>query len=144
MEVLVSLGPHLFYAVHPSFERLRNSLALDWRSQRRIGRRPGEQFIGPGNEEYTITGVLYPERFGNGLDLIAGLRSSGLAGDRLPLIEMSEGAGAFIGEPMGLFVITHIDHTRQHYGKSSPRKVEFSLTLRAYGEDKPGGIGGLF
>ena len=142
MDVLVALGPHTFYAVHPSFEKFKNEIAFDWRSQRRIGRRPGQQFVGPGDEESGFDGILYPEMFGSGPELIDGLRASGMQGEQLPLIEIA--SGSLIGSVQGTFVITHIGQARQHYGRAGPKKIEFNLKLKAYGEDGGGFGGGLF
>lgn len=142
MDVLVSLGPHTFYAVHPSFERFKNRLTIDWRSQRRLSRRPAEQFIGPGDEVVKFDGVLYPERFGNGRSFIEGLRASALNGDRLPLIEIA--SGTLIGSMLGEFVIIGVDHDKEHYGVAGAKKIHFRLGLKAYGPDGDGFTGGLF
>lgn len=142
-DVLIALGDNIFYAVHPSFETFKNELELDWHAQRRLSRRPALQFLGPGEESLTLNGVLYPERFGNGEDLLAGLRADALAGNQLPLIEIDE--STLIGTPLDdLFVITKIGNTKEQYGVAGPRKISFDLELKCYGSDMTGFGGGLF
>ena len=139
-EVLVALGPFLFYATAPSFQKLKFDAEFRWQPQNRLGRDVAQQFLGPGERTVYLDGVLYPEAFG-GADLLTGIHAAARSGLTLPLIAMSD--SGLQGDVMGLWVVKKLTNTRSLFSSSGARKIEFLISLKAYGEDS-GFIGGLF
>lgn len=139
-DVLVSLGPFVFYATAPSFEKLRFEAQFRWPAQERLARDVAHQFLGPGERSVTLDGVMYPEAFG-GADVLASMHSAARAGVVMPLISMSDNALA--AEVMGLWFVSGLHNVRSHFGERGAKRIEFSIQLKAYGRDG-GFVGGLF
>jgi phage protein U len=139
-QVLLAVGPFQFYASAPSFEKLRFNAKFRWEPQKRLGRDPAMQFLGPDERTVDIDGVMYPEAFG-GEDLLTSMHSAARSGAIYPLISM--GDAGFTGMVMGLWCIVDILNTRQFWGNNGPRRIEFNIVLKSYGEDGIAG-GALF
>lgn len=93
----------------------------EWRypSNSRVGARPSYQFIGPGEEKITLSGVLMPEITGGrvSLELLEKMADTSKA---FPLIE---GSGVFYG----LFIVGKISKTKtEFFNDGAARKIEFS------------------
>jgi phage protein U len=138
-DVLLALGPFAFYATAPSFEKLKFAADFRWEGQKRLGREPAQQFLGPGERDVHIEGVMYPEAFG-GAELLTAMHAAARSGAVYPLIAMSD--AGFAGQVMGLWVVKNLENTRQYFGRNGARKIDFDIHLRSYGED--GITGGLF
>jgi phage protein U len=139
-EVLVALGPFLFFATAPSFEKLKFNAEFRVQPQNRLGRDVAQQFLGPGVRSVDLDGVMYPQEFG-GEGLLSGIHAAARAGAVLPLIAMSD--AGLQGDVFGLWMVKHLQNTRSFFNNTGPRKIEFSIKLDAYGEDS-GGLFGLF
>ncbi|MFY9351640.1 MAG: phage tail protein [Sphingobium sp.] len=120
---LMSLGLFVFeLATLPFSEMQRRS---DWRhpASDRVGAPPAAQYVGRGEDNVTLSGVLMPEAAGT-LDSIEQLRAMADAGDAYPLID---GRGVIIG----LYVITALDERKSHFlDNGVARKTDFALDLR--------------
>jgi phage protein U len=139
-DVLLAMGPYLFYATAPSFEKLKFQAAFRLAEQPRLARDVAHQFLGPGARQVNLNGIMYPEAFG-GAELLSAIHAGARAGIVFPLIAMSD--ASLTGDVMGMWQIHHIANTRTYFGVNGARKIEFELSLLAYGEDN-GFIGGLF
>lgn len=134
--VLLGLGPFIFYATWPSFNKLKHKVPIRWVGQERIGRRPAMQFLGPGEEEVTLEGVFYPQALG-GLEMLIAMQEAARQGVICDLV-------AVTGEVFGPWVIKEVANENQFFTPTgSPRKVDFTINLHAYGDDGLGGIGGI-
>ncbi|CEL81901.1 phage tail protein [Klebsiella pneumoniae] len=105
-------------------------LSRNWRHVKndRVGRSPKWQYVGAGENQLTLGGLLYPEITGGNLSLgaISTMAYTGLA---WPLIDG-------VGSIYGMYVITGLQETHQEfdrYGKA--KKIEFTLSLQRVDED---------
>ncbi|QII54449.1 phage tail protein [Klebsiella pneumoniae] len=105
-------------------------LSRNWRHVKndRVGRSAKWQYVGAGENQLTLRGLLYPEITGGNLSLgaVSTMAYTGLA---WPLIDG-------VGSIYGMYVITGLQETHQEfdrYGKS--KKIEFTLTLQRVDED---------
>lgn len=128
--ILMMLGPFMFAMGTAAYQRLNRATEYRWPSQPRIGRLPSLQYVGPGAETVDLEGVIYPE-FAGGTSQVQAMRE--LAGLGKPMI-LVDGLGAIYDE----WVILRIEETQTVFkNDSSPKKVEFRLSLARYGKDKP-------
>lgn len=131
MAVMASLGGFRFSLGTAAFQELEKSAAYRWETQSRIGRHPAVQFIGEGHREESLRGTIYPD-FRGGANQMDRLRAIASAGKPVPLIYGH-------GRVLGLYVIDRIDEAQSIFKKDgSPRKIEFTVTVRSYGEDGGG------
>lgn len=105
-------------------------LSRNWRHVKndRVGRSAKWQYVGAGENQLTLGGLLYPEITGGNQSLgaVSTMAYTGLA---WPLIDG-------VGSIYGMYVITGLQETHQEfdrYGKA--KKIEFTLTLQRVDED---------
>ncbi|HGK7537490.1 TPA: phage tail protein [Klebsiella pneumoniae] len=105
-------------------------LSRNWRHVKndRVGRSAKWQYVGAGENQLTLGGLLYPEITGDNLSLgaVSTMAYTGLA---WPLIDG-------IGSIYGMYVITGLQETHQEfdrYGKA--KRIEFTLSLQRVDED---------
>ncbi|HDT4824722.1 TPA: phage tail protein [Escherichia coli] len=101
-----------------------------WRhvKNERINRSAAWQYIGAGDDQITLSGVLYPEITGGEVSLTL-LTTQAYTACPWPLIDGT-------GQIYGMYVITGVQTTRQEldrYGKA--KKIEFSVSLQRCDED---------
>lgn len=101
-----------------------------WRhvKNERINRSASWQYIGAGEDQITLSGVLYPEITGGEVSLTV-LTTQAYTGRPWPLIDGS-------GQIYGMYVITGLQTTRSEldrYGKA--KKIEFSISFQRCDED---------
>ncbi len=104
------------------YQQLQQS--QEWRhvKNERVNQSAGWQYIGPGDDTITLSGVLYPEITGGNLSLSA-LRTIGFTGRPWPLIEGD-------GRIYGMYVLTRLEEGRTEFDQyGSAKKIEFTLTL---------------
>ena len=128
---MARLGNFQFGMDTAAFNELKRASSFRWESKNRIGRRPAMQNTGRDADTISLSGTIYPHWRG-GLGQMAALRAMAASGKAQPLVYAFENAGQYCG----LWCITSIDETRTVlFDNGGPRKIEFSLTLREYGED---------
>lgn len=101
-----------------------------WRhvKNERINRSASWQYIGAGEDQITLSGVLYPEITGGEVSLTV-LTTQAYTGRPWPLIDGT-------GQIYGMYVITGSQTTRSEldrYGKA--KKIEFSISFQRCDED---------
>jgi phage protein U len=130
---LFQLGEFQFDLPNGVPQTLDRGAEYRWEEQPRLLRDPAWQFIGPGSQQITLDGVLYPQTgFAGRVGTMDELRA--LAAEGKPLM-LTAGNGKVFGrwairtirEGQGLFVMG-----------GSPRQIEFTVELVRYGEDNPG------
>lgn len=127
--VMLALGAFRFGVNSANYQTLTRSAAYRHAPQMRVGRAPALQFLGPDTEEMTLDGTIYPH-FKGGLRQIEFMRLIGKAGQPMILVD---GLG-FVWER---WVITSIEETKSVFlGDGAPRRIDFSVTLQAYGGDR--------
>lgn len=135
-EPLMGVGPYRFHIVGLNYQSLDREFEYRWKPQERIGRRPAMQFLGPGVEKVTLKGVLYPKdpRLGSGFSQLESMRREAMQG-------VPRGVASNLGRYYGQWCITSIKDVQSYFHKDgTPRKVEFTIEMVAYGSDG-GGFG---
>lgn len=77
--VMMALGSFRFGVNRANYQSFTRSASWRWEEQPRLGRRPALQYLGPGTEEITLEGVIYPH-FKGGLRQIELMRLVASAG----------------------------------------------------------------
>lgn len=143
---LMKLGDFLFSLHTTAYQQLQRSTAYRWKNQERLDCQPGLQYVGPGGDTLTLSGMIYAELQS------ASLGSSDLKGEQRRLgnspvaqlnamrAEASKGIPLNLmdstGECFHLWVISQVEETqRVFFPDGTPRLVEFRLQLKRYGED---------
>lgn len=129
ISAMMTLGFFVFGLHTVPYQQLQRQRGWRHPSVSRVGRRAGRQYVGPGDDTITLSGVLYPEITGGKVSLNA-LSAMAEEGRAWPLIE---GTGIFYG----LFIIEEVSETHTiFFGDGAPRKIEFSMKLTRV-DDEP-------
>ena len=126
--MMMTLGMFVFMRQTTPYQGLAQETNWRYAKNERVGRSASWQYVGPGDDNITLTGVLYPEITGGDMSLSA-LRTMAYEGHAWPLIE---GTGTIYGR----FVISDISENRSEFwpnGKA--KKIEFTLALKKTSED---------
>lgn len=136
--MMAALGQFVFALDTLAYQEMRRSTAWRHPSNSRVGARPARQFLGPGDETITLSGLQAPEHFGN-RRTIDKLRQMGDTGAAYALVN-----GA--GEVFGAWVIESVEETGTLFIREGlPRRIEFTLQLARVDDrqaDPSGGTGG--
>jgi phage protein U len=125
---MMGLGPYRFSIETAAYTNLQRTDEYRWESQERIGRHPAMQFIGQGHTTIRLEGTVYPTWKG-GARQIDTMRAAASKGTPHVLVS---GAGKIFGR----FVIMNVEETQTHFfADGTPRKQEFKLEIKSYGED---------
>lgn len=128
---MAQLGDYQFSLETAAFDQLLRDTEYLWRGQNRIGRAPAQQFLGLGEDSITLQGTIYPH-FRGGLGQLEAMRSAAGNGEPLALIYAFETVGQYVGR----WCIRRISDERSVLIRNgAARKIDFKLTLVAYGED---------
>lgn len=128
---MARLGSFEFGIDTAAFNDLQRSSAYRWEAKNRIGRQPAMQNTGRSADTISLSGTIYPHWRG-GLGQMSALRDMAATGEPQPLVYAFETSGQYCG----LWCIESIEETRTHFlDGGAPRKIDFRLTLKEYGED---------
>lgn len=128
MTMMMGFGQFVFGLSTLAYQDLQRQSAWRHPSNSRVGTRPARQFLGPGDDTITLTGVVAPEFAGDvtSLDQLREMADAGLA---WPLVSGT-------GEVLGAFVIESIHDTRAVFMvDGAARRIEFQLQLARVDED---------
>jgi uncharacterized protein len=126
--VMMALGAFRFGMNRAGYQSFTRSAAYRWAKQDRLGRAPALQFLGPDADEITFEGVIYPH-FKGGLRQVELMRLTARTGMPLMLVDG-------LGWVWERWVITAVSETRTVLmADGAPRRIDFSMTLQAYGRD---------
>lgn len=126
--VMMALGMFRFGVHRANYQEFSRSASWRWAPQERLGRRPALQFLGPGSDEITLEGVIYPA-FKGGLRQVELMRL--MAGTGQPQI-LVDG----LGWVWDRWAITTIEERKALFvSDGAPRRIEFTVGLTAYGQD---------
>ncbi|MGA4453348.1 phage tail protein [Pseudomonas fortuita] len=121
--MMLALGMFIFSLPTLAYQQLQRQ--TDWRhaTNSRIGAHPARQFLGRGEDDITLPGVLLPELAGSMMSLDE-IRAMANTGKAWALVEGT-------GRVYGLFVIESLSETRSvFFQDGTARRIEFSLTLK--------------
>ncbi|MGP3725627.1 phage tail protein [Cereibacter sphaeroides] len=125
----MALGSFRFGVNRAGYQSFSRSASWRWEAQDRLGRAPALQYLGPGSDEITLEGVIYPH-FRGGLRQVELMRL--VAGGGQPMI-LVDGLG-WVRER---WVIATVEERKSLFlADGAPREIEFTLGLRAYGSDR--------
>lgn len=120
--MMMALGLFVFELRTVPYQQLQRQTQWRHPSNSRVGVRPARQYVGPGDDTITLSGVLYPEVTGGRVSL-AVLRAMAETGKAWPLLE---GSGVFYG----LWVIEDIEEAGSlFFADGSARKIDFSIKI---------------
>lgn len=127
MNVMMGFGPYRFSLNTSAYQQLRRRIDYRWQAQNRLGTAAAMQYIGPGQDEITLEGSIYPH-FKGGLKQIHEMKMVADLGEPLMLIDG-------LGNIWGHWVIASIEETQEVFlDNGTPRKISFQLSLIHYGE----------
>lgn len=133
--MMAALGQFVFALDTLAYQELRRT--TEWRhpENSRIGAMPARQYVGPGGDKMTLTGLQAPEHFGDRL-AIDQLRKMG---DRGAAYALVNGAG----EVFGAWVIESVEETGSLFIREGiARRVEFTLNLARVDDQQADPAGG--
>lgn len=126
--VMMALGTFRFGMNRANYQTFTRAAAYRWAKQDRLGRAPALQFLGPDAEEITLEGTIYPH-FKGGLRQIELMRLVARSGQPMMLVDG-------LGFVWDRWAITAVSETKSVFlAGGAPRKIEFSISLQAYGRD---------
>ncbi len=127
--VMLGLGEFRFEIATLAYQKFSLNQSWRWQEQARINRDPSMQFVGRNVGEIELDGVIYPS-FKGGLNQLDAMRSLADAGKPLQLVDG-------LGHIWSTWAITEISDTRTVFtDDGQPRKLEFRIKLKSYGEDQ--------
>jgi phage protein U len=126
--VMMALGSFRFGVNSAGYQTFARSAAWRWEKVDRAGRAPALQYLGPDADEITLEGVIYPH-FKGGLRQVELMRLAASTGAPLILVDG-------LGWVWERWVITAVEERKSVFlPGGAPRKIEFTVRLRAYGAD---------
>ncbi len=132
--MMMGYGQFVFSLPTLAYQDLQRKTAWRHPSNSRVGTRPARQYVGPGDDTITLSGVLVPEFMGTTASL-GQLREMADAGLAWPLVTGT-------GEVLGAFVIEDLAETRTIFmDNGAARRIEFTLQLARVDEQRTDSIG---
>jgi uncharacterized protein len=124
--IMMGLGDYRFSLRTAAYQELRRRNSWRWPMVDRVGARPAAQFVGPGEDSVTMSGVVYPH-FNGGLGQLSAMRAEADKGEPLMLVDGT-------GQVWGKYVITDLEEGQEvFFSNGAPRCQHFDLSLQAYG-----------
>jgi phage protein U len=121
--MLMSLGQFVFELPSLAYSELTRATAWRHASNSRVGARPARQYVGPGDDTITLTGVLAPEVTGS-LQSLVTLRAMADVGDAYAMVD---GAGRIFGA----WVIERIEEGGSAFTPDGiARRTAFTVSLK--------------
>lgn len=120
--MLMALGLFIFEMGTLPYQELQRK--RDWRHEKspRLGAQPATQFLGPGEDAFTIQGTLVPEIAGD-VSSLEKLAEMADEGDDLALVDGD-------GNVFGYFNIMAIDDRRRHFlDNGIARQIDFAIDI---------------
>jgi hypothetical protein len=126
--IMMALGTFRFGVNRANYQTFTRAAQYRWAKLDRVGRAPALQFLGPDAEEITLEGTIYPH-FKGGLRQMELMRAVARTGVPMMLVDG-------LGFVWDRWAITEVSETKSVFlAGGAPRKIEFTVGLRAYGRD---------
>jgi len=121
--MLAALGMFVFETASAPFQEIARR--RDWRHARtdRFGARAASQYVGPGEDQVTLSGTLVPALAGrwSSLEQLAAMAATGEA------YPLADGEGRILGS----FTIEGLEETHKYLtDRGRARMIDFSLSLK--------------
>lgn len=126
---MMALGPFRFEIPTAAYQQYALSESWRWPEQARIGRAPALQYLGRAVSTIDLDGTMYPQ-FGGKEGSLKQLRDQADTGEPQMLVDG-------LGRVWGKWSIIEIADTRTVFADNGqPRKITFTIKLKAYGDDQ--------
>jgi len=120
--MMMTLGMMVFMRQTLPYQGMQHNVDYRWPTNSRIGQRATAQFLGPGDEKITLSGLLLPEVTGGKIS-VASLKALADLGRAWPLIGGD-------GTIYGMYVIEDINtNSAEFFSDGSARRIEFTVNL---------------
>lgn len=120
--MMLALDQFVFSMETLPWQELQRQTQWKHRGNSRVGARDSRQFLGPGDDMVTITGVLVPQITGSAQSL-EDLRAMADAGEAYVLVDAT-------GLVYGAFVIEAVSETQGGHDKDgAARRIDFTVGL---------------
>lgn len=135
--MLMSLGSVQFDVTPFNTHEYSNTHATDFVDKPVVGARKPMEWVGEGDETFTISGRIFPKTYG-GLNGLARLRAARAAGQPQFLMRGD-------GRPMGFVAILSVSEKSTYLDRDGVGKViEFDVTVKQSGPPSIGGFISMF
>lgn len=134
--MMMTYGMFVFGVSTAAYQSLQRQ--TEWRhsAQSRINARPARQYLGPGDDNITLSGTLLP-MFTGGQQNLDQLRKMAGEGKAWPLIE---GSGYYYG----MYAIASMEENKsEFFADGAARQIEFTLSLTRIDEQRKDLLGML-
>lgn len=132
--MMMGYGQFVFSLPTLAYQDLQRQTAWRHPSNSRVGASPARQYVGPGDDTITLSGVLAPEFAGERISL-GKLREMANTGLAWPLVTGT-------GEVLGAWVIENLSETSTVLmDNGAARRIEFQLQLARVDEQRTDSIG---
>jgi uncharacterized protein len=121
----------------PNFETIQRDAQYTWTNADRLSRDPAMQFTGPGEDNISIDGRMFPYHFG-GLSTLDRMRKAGRAGKPMILVRFYPltAPTGYGSEVIGNYAIKRVRTVESKIGAIGiAHKIDFTLELQRYGDD---------
>ncbi len=133
--MMMGYGQFVFSLATLAYQDLQRQTAWRHPDNSVVGARPVSQFLGPGADTITLSGLLAPEMTGGSTVSLDELRAMGDTGNAWPLVDGS-------GIVYGLFVIESLGETHTLFlPDGRARRIEFNLQLKRTDDGRTDTIG---
>ncbi len=129
--VQMGLGTYRFSVFSAAYQRFSRRVGHRWARADRLFRAPAHEYLGPEAEEVEIEGVI-----------LSTFDYSVAAWAQLPLMRAQAATGLplmlvdGLGFVWGRWCLTRVEETQSlFFFDGAPRRIDFRLSLAAYGED---------
>ncbi|GHS91596.1 tail assembly protein [Alphaproteobacteria bacterium] len=121
--MMLALGDYFFSGDTASYQNKAESRNYRWEPQNVIGQCPLYHYMGPGEQDLKLDGVVYSD-YHDGLSQLPLMKQAAAKGEPLMLVDG-------LGNVLGRWVITRLEEKQTTFcANGLPRKVEFSLDLK--------------
>lgn len=127
--VMMALGLFRFGMANDAYQSFSRSAGYRWGKVDRVGRAPALQYAGPDAQTVSLKGVIYPH-FRGGLRQVDLMRARAETGEPMMMVDG-------LGWVWNRWAILSVEETKTVFlADGAPQKIEFSMELQAYGEDR--------
>lgn len=127
--MMMTYGMFVFGLSTAAYQALQRQTQWRHGAQSRVNARPARQYLGPGDDNVTLSGTLLP-MFTGGQQSLDQLRAMADEGKAWPLIE---GTGYYYG----MYVIAGLDEAKsEFFADGAARQIEFTLSLTRIDEQR--------
>lgn len=136
---LLALGPHRFQIDRLNFQKFTEEFGVETASMKHFGHAPGVQVVGFSDDAKSISGLLFPEEFGDRSDIDA-ITMTIRAMQPVPLLSWAAG-GTFAALVHGRFIIKNIKKDHDYFNSFGQScRISYSIDVVPFHADgKPTG-----